>query len=44
MLDIFPVTLPIAMAKLGLITRSDRGISPALASFIYALKKVAKLP
>ena len=44
MVGIFPVTLPIAMAKLGLITRSDRGISPALSAFMDVLNKAAKLP
>jgi DNA-binding transcriptional LysR family regulator len=38
MLAILPVDLPIAMAKLGIITRSDRGMSPALSKFVNILK------
>jgi DNA-binding transcriptional LysR family regulator len=38
MLAILPVTLPISMTKLGVITRSDRDISAALSAFIAALK------
>jgi DNA-binding transcriptional LysR family regulator len=39
MLKVFPVTLPIAMAKLALISRRSRSVSPALSSFIAVLKK-----
>jgi DNA-binding transcriptional LysR family regulator len=38
MLAILPVNLPIAMAKLGIITRSDRIASPALTAFVKSLK------
>jgi DNA-binding transcriptional LysR family regulator len=38
MLTILPVNLPIAMAKLGIITRSDRIASPALTAFVKSLK------
>jgi DNA-binding transcriptional LysR family regulator len=38
MLAILPVNMPIAMAKLGIITRNDRGMSPALSAFVGALK------
>lgn len=39
MLGIIPVALPIAMDKLGLITRNDRQRSPALANFVAALRR-----
>jgi DNA-binding transcriptional LysR family regulator len=38
MLAILPVDLPISMAKLGIITRSDRSMSPALKAFVAVLK------
>jgi DNA-binding transcriptional LysR family regulator len=38
MLAILPVTLPLAMDKLGLIMRSDRTASAALSAFVAALK------
>jgi DNA-binding transcriptional LysR family regulator len=42
MLGILPVTLPIAMAKLGIITRNDRSMSPALSAFVSALKETLR--
>jgi DNA-binding transcriptional LysR family regulator len=38
MVEILPVNLPIAMAKLGIISRSDRQMSPALEAFVRVLK------
>jgi DNA-binding transcriptional LysR family regulator len=38
MLAILPVTLPIAMDKLGLVTRNDRSHSAALSAFVAAVK------
>jgi DNA-binding transcriptional LysR family regulator len=38
MVGILPVNLPITMAKLGIITRSDRDMSPALSAFVSVLK------
>jgi DNA-binding transcriptional LysR family regulator len=39
MVKILPVNLPIAMAQLGIITRSDRKMSPALTAFVKVLKE-----
>ena len=44
LLSVLPVTLPIAMAKLGVITRNDRSVSPALSAFAAALMKLVKKP
>ncbi|MDB5860308.1 MAG: transcriptional regulator, LysR family [Ramlibacter sp.] len=41
MLAIVPVDLPIAMAKLAIVTRSDKVPSPALREFLAALRAVA---
>jgi DNA-binding transcriptional LysR family regulator len=38
MIGVLPVDLPIAMANLGIITRSDRSSSPALTVFVDQLK------
>jgi DNA-binding transcriptional LysR family regulator len=38
MIGVLPVDLPIAMANLGIITRSDRSPSPALTVFVDTLK------
>jgi DNA-binding transcriptional LysR family regulator len=38
MLAILPVELPISMAQLGILTRTQKDLSPAVRAFLHALK------